>query len=794
MTLPSRSESMTPLPRLKAATYLLSDQRIGGYVLDPANLATRFVVELYADGCPASIARACLYDHELAQEGFADGCYGFLFTIDATVLSGCRLVEVRLANLNQVLGAPILISASPTLSRNDNSRALWIGGLRITGQLEGSPNKGVRKVKAFVDGVLVSEALASQWANSSRGRDAVAVRAFDLTLPSHFADGKIRRAQIVDDAGNELPGSPCTFIAFKDGLSQFIENCAQIESEKLRGELFDKLVPQSMPFTTFVEWQRAFPMARASLDHRIKIAVALVGENEFETSVESLQAQTDCAWVAGVLCDGDGQMAFGNESLKQFLASEAKACECAVFALSGTVFHPHALALLANALSTFPDSALVYSDIAIKSEDGKDWPIAFPAFDYERMLEQGFGAFLFATSLSRAQEFADSGVNDLFRLFNSLVDGLNATERSRRSAQGTGFPIHLPGFLARIPKLDLSDGSFRLAKATAAHLKTNGSSAAVKPAFGALLPAARLSRNCRQQKVSILIPTRDRLDLLEPCLDSIRQTTNVEQTEVIVIDNDSSDPLTKAFFAEVKNKRVRIVHFGGTFNFARLINAGVSIATADYVLLLNNDVEALEAGWLDEMMNRISEPDVGAVGPTLLWPSRVVQHAGIVLGVNFAAAHAFNERIEGDPGYADLLNVSHECSAVTGACLLTRRKLLIDCGGLDSVHFPVNFNDVDFCLKLRAKGLRIIVTPHAKLLHRESESRGRDLSLDGSNRMDWEHRNLRSAWGEALMNDPYYSPMLALDGAPFSALAWPPRSSGPRQPIGIVARPIPPGY
>jgi O-antigen biosynthesis protein len=210
--------------------------------------------------------------------------------------------------------------------------------------------------------------------------------------------------------------------------------------------------------------------------------------------------------------------------------------------------------------------------------------------------------------------------------------------------------------------------------------------------------------------------------------------------------------------------------------------------------LLNNDVEALEAGWLDAMVDRMTESDVGAVGATLLWPSRIVQHAGVVLGMNFAAVHAFNERINGDPGYADLLNVSHECSAVTGACLLTRRRLLIDCGGLDGVHFPVNFNDVDFCLKLRASGLRIIVTPDAKLLHRESASRGSEGSPDERKRREWEVEHLRSVWGEALMNDPYYSPMLGLDGAPFSALAWPPRSRDPRQPLAISARPIPPGY
>ena len=147
--------------------------------------------------------------------------------------------------------------------------------------------------------------------------------------------------------------------------------------------------------------------------------------------------------------------------------------------------------------------------------------------------------------------------------------------------------------------------------------------------------------------------------------------------------------------------------------------------TPNLLCLLNNDVKALDDGWLEEMLSRIGEPDVGAVGALLLWPSGVVQHGGVVLGTNFAADHAFKDRMEGDPGYGDLLRVAHECSSVTAACLVTRRLDYLDVGGMDEVPFPVNFNDVDYCLKLRARGQRIVFTPHAKLLHLESASRGR---------------------------------------------------------------------
>ena len=209
---------------------------------------------------------------------------------------------------------------------------------------------------------------------------------------------------------------------------------------------------------------------------------------------------------------------------------------------------------------------------------------------------------------------------------------------------------------------------------------------------------------------------------------------------------------------------------------------------------MNNDVKAMDDGWLPEMLSRIGEPDVGAVGALLLWPSGVVQHGGTVLGPSFAAAHAFCERIQSDPGYAELLCVAHECSAVTAACLLTRRQDYLDVGGMDELHFPVNFNDVDYCLKLRARGKRIVLTPHARLYHFESASRGQDKIPDRAARFTRELQNLRARWGDSLIDDPFYNPTLSLDAVPFSALAWPPRPCDARMSSARQAADIPPGF
>ena len=256
-----------------------------------------------------------------------------------------------------------------------------------------------------------------------------------------------------------------------------------------------------------------------------------------------------------------------------------------------------------------------------------------------------------------------------------------------------------------------------------------------------------------------------------------RGTVDLAAHEIIVLDNESSDPDTLAWFEQMSAKGLRVFRAGGSFNFARIINAGAAVATGQFLLLLNNDVEALHKGWLEDMRGHMAEPDVGAVGAHLLWPSGVVQHGGVVLGPRYAAAHAFNDRMDGHPGYADLLLAAHECSAVTAACMLTDRALFNAVGGFDALNFPVNFNDVDYCLKLRAEGLRVVQSPTPSCCTanppRAAGTRRR------TRRRAWigNCAICGSAWGDALVADPSYSPLLSLDPIPYSA---PPGRPGPR--------------
>jgi GT2 family glycosyltransferase len=777
---------------LKSKTELVSDRQISGFVLDETNLEARFVVELLVDGYPAAIARAHLYDDDLRLEGFGDGCHRFVFALDLAVARSARSLEVRLANTGELVGAPIRVGpgAVPLIVERRDGEARWTGGLRIAGWLPNRESGDAPRVRALVDGVVAAETAADLWTHVDDGAAATAVRGFELDLPLTMADGRVRRARIVDESGRDLPGSPCAFVAFARGLERFLEEHAETRSERFRGRLFDRLAPQAFPMTEFAEWVRAFPPEPAIGARGSRVAVALIGEADLDATLESLEAQVDCAWTVGALGEGDAPAAFRADDLGQFLRTEAVDCDVVVFAPSGVVFHPLAISRLAEGLASFPDAKLAYCDVTVTAAGaeatGSEWPIAFPAFDYERMLEQGYSASVFAARAAHAREAAAKGVDDLFRLVNLALDGTGPSDPNP--------PVHVPGFLARLPRIEPDRNSRRLASATAAHLSARGAEAAVKPGYGGLFPAARVLRKAPAGKVSILIPTRDRVDLLRPCLESLERTLSGIDREIIVIDNDSADEETRDYFGEIAARGVRIIYVSGPFNFARLIDAGASVARGEFLLSLNNDVEAIRAGWLEDMLGRIAEPDVGAVGAMLVWPTGVVQHGGVVLGVDFGAGHAFNQRIEGDTGYADLLAVAREVSAVTAACLLTRRRLFFELGGFDGARFPVLYNDVDYCLRARALGHRVVFTPHAKLSHKESASRGRGSVGGVADRQRRELENLRTLWGEALLADPFYSPLLSLDGNPYSGLAWPPRSQGARSPRALPARFVPPGF
>lgn len=275
--------------------------------------------------------------------------------------------------------------------------------------------------------------------------------------------------------------------------------------------------------------------------------------------------------------------------------------------------------------------------------------------------------------------------------------------------------------------------------------------------------------------VSIIIPTRNGFTWLKKCVDSILNRTDFRHYHIVIIDNSSDEKPTRDYLAYIASHplvSVRPDH--RPFNYSGLNNAAVREVESDFVLLLNDDVEVISPAWLNEMVAVACQPGVGAVGARLLYPDDTLQHAGVVLGIGGVAGHAHKTWPRCTGGYFNRVRIMHGVSAVTGACLLTRKSIYEEVGGLDEINLPVAFNDVDFCIKLIKAGYRNVITPYAELYHHESVSRGQEDNPEKQNRFAREIAFMQQKWGDTLTQDPAYNPNLTLEREDFS-LAWPPR-------------------
>jgi len=261
-----------------------------------------------------------------------------------------------------------------------------------------------------------------------------------------------------------------------------------------------------------------------------------------------------------------------------------------------------------------------------------------------------------------------------------------------------------------------------------------------------------------QPLISIIIPTRDRVELLKRCLESIEAKTTYRHFEIIVLDNQSEAPDTLTYLAGLPHM---VVPIRGPFNYSYLNNVGAAHARGEFLLFLNNDIEVITEEWLEALLEHAQRKEVGAVGAKLLYPNGTIQHAGVGLGHGGVAGHAFWYLPADDPGYFDLAQVVRNCSAVTGACMMMRTSVFAAVGGFDE-NIRVVFNDVDLCLRVREKGYLVVYTPYAVLYHLESATRN---SLHPATDEEY----VRKRWGRVIAaGDPYYNPHLSLERFDFS--------------------------
>lgn len=266
--------------------------------------------------------------------------------------------------------------------------------------------------------------------------------------------------------------------------------------------------------------------------------------------------------------------------------------------------------------------------------------------------------------------------------------------------------------------------------------------------------------------VSIIIPFRDRAEVLRKCVDSILEKSTWPNYEILLVDNASAESATKKYLDELSVRltdgRIKKLEYNAPFNFSAINNFAAGKAGGEYLVLMNNDTEVISADWIEAMLEHAQRPETGAVGAKLLFPDNLVQHAGVLVGVGGIANSSFLKSGGFEHGYFGQADVIRNYSAVTGACMMVRKEVYFEAGGLNEKDLAVTFNDVDFCLRLREKGYLIVYTPYARLYHHESLSRGYDVNLEEVKFMQREHRSILNS------GDPYYNPNLTRERFDFS--------------------------
>lgn len=432
---------------------------------------------------------------------------------------------------------------------------------------------------------------------------------------------------------------------------------------------------------------------------------------------------------------------------------------------------PDALYWVAEAINRHPDAALLYSDEDIIDDSRQRFsPHLKCDFNHELLLAQnmisqlgvyrrdvvtGLGGFRSQYDGAHDHDLALRVVSRVDR--RQIVHVSRVLYHRRLAPNGPSVPGH--------PDADTTEKS-RLAVAD--HLRRINHPAAVVPAPES--PEHHRIRHplpAEQPLVSIIICTRDHADLLRGAVESICSKTTYTNYEILIVDNGSQDHAALAYLGSLSgHRRITVLRDDSPFNYSRLNNRAVSLTQGPLVCLLNDDVEVSTADWLEELASQAIRPDVGAVGARLWYPDGTLQHGGVIIGIGGIAGHAHPRLERGSPGYQSRAVLAQELSAVTGACLMVRREVFNEVGGLDERLF-VTFNDVDFCLRVRKAGYRNIWTPFAELVHHESASRGQDDTPEKQARFLREVSFMRERWGSLLDHDPFYHPLFSPRAASF---------------------------
>ena len=790
---PQAGQQPVTLPTFSGAILGLQGDVLQGWAMDTQQPEQRPVIEVCIDGASVALVRADQYE---PQAPAGDQFHGFTVQLRQSWLDEARLVTARVANQAVQLQGQIELPAAPSEDSAGIASQVWhTGGLRVSGWAW-DPQAPRRHVQIIVrEGNQVISQATCNTHNQALAYRATSDHGFALDLPWELADGKVHTLDIVNDLGQPLSGSPirlCCWPEGVEGLLRQLDPAHDAATLALLTEVAKEQtlrLPKSAGWQHYPQWFEAFQRLDASQTPQLQGKLGLLLLSDGDATLEQASLNSLGACRAGVQQLATAAPTNLLPALGQLIAG---GCDRILPLAAGDRLAPLALAHLSALLDN--GSAWAFADCDRDGPQGeRSLPWLKPVWDIDLFIGAdiftpgaiyGSGIIKQALALLAADK-ADSPVH-----WHDLTAAIAlATQNADASV------AHLPRVLYH----------------RAAHAPASPEQAAPCPQrqqaiewlCQGLAPGSTVSSvndypalfrahwplPAQLPRVSLIVPTRDQYKLLHACIEGLLNDTDYPNLEIIVVDNQSSDLQTLAYLTELTDRGVTVLPHPYPFNYSTINNRAASFATGELIGLVNNDIEIIDGGWLKEMVAQVLQPRVGAVGAKLLWPNRMVQHGGVVVGVNGLAAHTGNNLEQRDPGYLGMNQITRRQSAVTAACLLLRKSVFDAVGGLDERAFPVAFNDVDLCLRIQQQGLHMVWTAFAQLIHAESASRGKDQTPEKQARGRREQQGFVDRWFSNVNADAFYNPALSTDylSGPYGGLASPPRTKKPRQHNAIEA-------
>ncbi|MGE1084326.1 glycosyltransferase family 2 protein [Pseudomonas shirazensis] len=754
-----------------------------GWAMDTAQPETRPVVEVFIDGASVAFARADQYE-PLAPVG--DDFHGFSIQLRKSWLEEARLITARVANHTIDLEGMVELPAGPSLEPSAIASQVWhTGGLRVGGW-SWDPQSPRRHVEVTVrEGNRVICTATCNVHNQALAYRDTSDHGFAIDLPWELADGKVHVLDIVDDHGQSLAGSPIRICCWPEGVEGLIQKLDKTQDPAtmalLTAVASDQTLrlPKSAGWHLYPQWFEAFQrlegLETPAFQGTVGLLIISEGETALvETSLKSLGTDSAYPYQFAVASCADVKSA-----LHELIAA---GCDRILPMMAGDRLAPLALAHLSALLDD--GTAWAFADCDRDGPVGeRSLPWLKPVWDIDLFIGADIftpGA-IFGTEIIRKALDLGEGCSERLTIgWHDLVAGIAlATEQSNarvvhlprvlyhRHRTAPASPEHAEPLPARLHAIEW------LCQALAP-----GSTVSRVPNYPALL-RAHWPLPKTLPRVSLIVPTRDQFKLLKACIEGLLNDTDYSNLEIIVADNQSSDPDTLSYFENIKLRGVAVLEHPYPFNYSTINNRSADVATGEIIGLVNNDIEIIDSHWLKEMVSQLMRPSVGAVGAKLLWPNRMVQHGGVVVGVNSLAAHTGNNLHELDAGYLGTNQITRRQSAVTAACVLLKKEVFDAVGRLDESAFPVAFNDVDLCLRIQQQGKHMVWSAYAQLIHAESASRGKDQTPEKQARARREQDRFTEKWCVHESPDNYYHPALCMDflSGPYGGLGLPPTNS-----------------